>query len=38
MNYRKFKNMIDGVVYKYVYDENIDEFPPIPPKDGFIVQ
>ncbi|MFH5881202.1 helix-turn-helix domain-containing protein [Liberiplasma polymorphum] len=38
MNYRNFKSMIDGVVYKYVFDENIDEFTLMQPKDGFILQ
>ena len=38
MNYRKFKNMIDGFVYKYVFDENIDDFSLMPSKDGFILQ
>jgi transcriptional regulator with XRE-family HTH domain len=38
MNYRRFKNMIDGVVYKYVFDENIDNFEIIQSKDGFILQ
>jgi hypothetical protein len=30
--------MIDGVVYKYVFDENIDNFEIIQSKDGFILQ
>jgi hypothetical protein len=38
MSYRNFKSMIDGVVYKYVFDENIDEFALMQPKDGFILQ
>ena len=38
MNYRSFKNMIDGVVHKYVYDENIDDLSLMPSKDGFILQ
>jgi DNA-binding XRE family transcriptional regulator len=38
MNYRSFKNMIDGVVYKYVFDENIDEFEIMDPKSLFILQ
>ena len=38
MNYRKFKNMIDGVVHKYIFDENIDDFALMPSNDGFILQ
>lgn len=38
MNYRRFKNMIDGVVYKYVFDENIDNFEIMKSKDCFILQ
>ncbi len=38
MNYRKFKNMIDGVVHKYIFDENIDDFALMPSEDGFILQ
>jgi len=38
MNYRKFKSMIDGVVHKYIFDENIDNFELMQSKDGFILQ
>jgi len=38
MSYRSFKNMIDGVVHKYIFDENIDEFKLVPSKDSFILQ
>jgi hypothetical protein len=38
MSYRKFKNMIDGVVHKYIFDENIDDFTRVDSKDSFILQ